>query len=546
MVQRSQPARSASGWGYVDQGLRDDEVEGIARLLAARFPAADLRRDLPAEPLLPPSSRLAVPAALADFCSTDPETRWLHARGRSYVDTVAAFRGTAATPPDVVAMPSNPAAVAAVLDWCADAGAICVPFGGGTSVVGGVTPSPGERPVVTLQTRAMRRVREVDHRSRAACIEAGAVGPDLENQLRPHGLTLRFFPQSFELSTLGGWLATRAGGHYATGPVHIDDLVESISAVTPAGIWTSRRLPGSGAGPSPDRLLLGSEGTLGVITHAWVRLQEPPVHRASATVRFSDLAAAAAGLRGLVQSGLAPANCRLLDPMEALLSGAGDGQEALCLLGFESAVHPVTIQGERGLAQLRDAGGSCPEGLKVRGPERGDASSPDDAASAWRKAFLRAPYLRDGLISLGVLSETFETAVTWDRIDGLIAAVRDATERALTEICGDGIVTCRFTHAYPDGAAPYFTVIAPVRRGSEAAQWAEIKAAASEALLAAGGTITHHHAVGRDHRPWYDRQRPEPFAMALAAAKHAVDPAGLLNPGVLHGPRDLSGEGDCR
>jgi alkyldihydroxyacetonephosphate synthase len=331
---------------------------------------------------------------------------------------------------------------------------------------------------------------------------------------------MRFYPQSFELSTLGGWIATRAGGHFAVGPTHVDDLVESIRAITPAGTWASRRLPGSGAGPSPDRLLLGSEGILGVFTEAWVRVQPRPAHRAARTVRFASFLDGAEAVRAVVQAGLEPANCRLIDALEAAQTGAGDGRRAVLVLGFESTDHPVEHDLERALELCRAHGGRADE------PSGG-------GAGAWREAFLRMPYLRDMLLRLGILSDTFESAITWERFPAFHEAVTGATRAALGEPCR---VTCRFTHVYPDGPAPYFTVLAPARRGDEEAQWHEMKRAASDAILAAGGTITHHHAVGRDHRPWYDLQRPDPFAAALRAAKAAVDPAGILNPGVLVGP----------
>jgi alkyldihydroxyacetonephosphate synthase len=331
---------------------------------------------------------------------------------------------------------------------------------------------------------------------------------------------MRFFPQSFELSTLGGWIATRAGGHFATRLTHVDDVVESVRAVTPRGLWASRRLPGSGAGPSPDRLLLGSEGTLGVITEAWVRVQPRPEHRAGRTVRFGSFPEGVEAVRAIAQSGLDPANCRLIDALEAQQTGAGDGSDAVLVLAFESADHEVDTALERALALCREHGGAADE------PRSGSAG----AAGAWREAFLRMPYLRDLLVRLGVLSDTFETAITWDRFAGFHEAVTGATRAALGEPCR---VTCRLTHVYPDGPAPYFTVLAPARRGDEVAQWWEMKRAVSDAIIAAGGTITHHHAVGRDHRPWYDRQRPDPFALALRGAKAAVDPAGILNPGVL-------------
>ncbi|HUG85299.1 MAG TPA: FAD-binding oxidoreductase, partial [Euzebya sp.] len=442
--------------------------------------------------------------------------------------------------PDLVAAPTDAAEVRAVLEWCSDDGLACIPFGGGTSVVGGVTAGgvAAQRAVVTLQTRAMDSVIEVDRTSRAALIQAGATGPGLEAQLRPHDLTLRFYPQSFEMSTLGGWIATRAGGHYATGLVHIDDLVQSITAETPVGRWHSRRLPGSGAGPSPDRMLLGSEGTLGVITQAWVRLQDRPISKGSAVVRFPTLEAALAALPPLVQSGLGPSNCRVLDPLEAALNGAGDGSVAVMVLGAESPVADVSCDMQAMQALVADHGGTAgpaqitQPATAAAGPDPADAL---DAGTAWKRSFIRAPYMRDAMVDCGMVVETFETAITYDRLQAFVAQVLQAARQAVAEVLGDGLVTCRITHAYPDGAAPYFTVIAPGRPRARVQQWAQVKVAVSEALLAAGGTITHHHAVGRDHRPWYDRQRPDPFALALTAAKAALDPVGVLNPGVLIG-----------
>jgi alkyldihydroxyacetonephosphate synthase len=278
-------------------------------------------------------------------------------------------------------------------------------------------------------------------------------------------------------------------------------------------------------------MLLGSEGTLGVVTEAWMKVRPRPDFRAGASVRFPTFEAGAEAVRALAQSGLEPSNCRLIDPAEAAVTGAASGGEALLVLGFESADHPLEKWMERAMELCEDHAGTLPEPPRLSGPGEG---RPDGAgAGTWRSAFVRAPYLRDTLVVAGVLSETFETAITWDRFNAFVAAVRERAEVALQEVCGAGTVTCRLTHAYPDGAAPYFTVLAPARRGSELAQWSEVKAAASDAIIAAGGTITHHHAVGRDHRPWYDRQRPEPFAAALRAAKGELDPAGILNPGAL-------------
>ena len=483
------------------------------------FGPAEVERPVALQDVRLAPARLDPPAALASICRSDPYERALHSYGRAYRDVVRAFRGRFDHPPDVVAHPRDERELEQVLEWCAGAGAAAIPFGGGTSVVGGVEPRVPQAAAVSIDLKAMDRVLEVDRESRAARIQAGATGPRLEEQLKRQGLTLRHYPQSFEYSTLGGWIATRAGGHFATLHTHIDDFVESVRAITPRGAWESRRLPGSGAGPSPDRMLIGSEGILGVITEAWVRVQEAPRFKESAAVLFDSFEDGARAVRALAQTRLFPTNCRLLDPDEAGLTGAAPAGRALLVLGFEGH-GPLETAMAQALELCRQAGGEPRE-------QRGESEG------AWRDAFLRAPYLRDTLIAAGVLAETFESAITWDRFEDFVAGVREATAGHLG---AEARVTCRLTHAYPDGAAPYFTVLAPARRGAELEQWDEVKAAASEAIAAAGGTITHHHAVGRDHRPWYDRQRPDPFAAALGAAKAALDPHGMLNPGVLIGP----------
>ncbi|MGO9954568.1 MAG: FAD-binding oxidoreductase [Solirubrobacteraceae bacterium] len=523
------------GWGYEDEHPSPRELRDAAAFLSAHlgFGSGTPEPCVPLSECTLRAPRLSPPSALRGICSSEDHERARHAYGSSYRDVVRGFRGRFEHPPDVVAFPRDEREVAEVLDWALGAGAAVIPYGGGTSVVGGVEPAvAAERfsGAVTVDLGALDRVLEVDPVSLSARIGAGANGPRLEEQLRERGLTLRHFPQSFQFATLGGMIATRAGGHFATLYTHIDDLVESVRALTPTGVWQSRRLPGSGAGVSPDRMLLGSEGTLGIITEAWMRVRPRPRWRASSSVRFADFAAGAAAVRALSQSGLHPANCRLIDPAEARLTGAGDGRNALVVLGFESASSPVEQLMNEALDCCGDHGGDWE-------PRSAGASSERDAAAdSWRDAFLRAPYLRDTLVAMGVLCETFESAVTWERFPALHEAVGAAAQRAVREVCGQGSVTCRFTHVYPDGPALYWTVLAPARRGAELEQWAAIKRAVSDELLAGGATITHHHAVGRDHRPWYDRQRPEPFAAALRAAKAAVDPAGALNPGVLIDP----------
>ena len=529
----SSKRRSFWGWGYEGEGPNPAQRDGIARTLAERFGGSARAAQPPPrlEDITLSDSTVAVPPALAHLCSDDRYERASHTYGKSYRDVVRAYRGDFSPAPAVVARPKTEADVVALLEWCSEAGLPAVPYGGGSSVVGGVEC----RGAVSIDLTGLDRVMEIDPVSRAARIQAGALGPVLEDQLRPHGYTLRHFPQSFEFSTLGGWLATRSGGHYATVYTHIDDLCESLRVVTPSGICESRRLPGSGAGPSPDRMFLGSEGTLGVITEAWMRVQDRPRWKATASVHFPSFEAGASATRAVAQSGLFPTNCRLLDPVEAMTSaGVTDGASIL-VLGFESADHPVDAWLDRAVSCCQDHGGSIPEGIRRTAPSGDEEPTAAASADTWRNSFLRAPYTRDALIAMSVIAETFETACPWDAFPALHAEVMATVTKALDEVCGGGWVTCRFTHVYPDGPAPYFTVLAPGRPGSELEMWAEVKAAASEVLLANGGTITHHHAVGRDHRPWYDRQRPAVFARALEAAKTALDPSGVMNPGVLIG-----------
>lgn len=546
------------GWGYADRFPDDAGRRNLVRLLAGILPGRDFA--LAPIPTLDgldlPTPRVAIPDELAGFSCDSPHARASHTYGKNYRDLVRGLAGDFAVAPDFVACPGTEDEVTATLAWCAGRGVACIPFGGGTSVVGGVEGAVGDRypGVVSLDMRGLDRVLEVDATSRAARIQAGATGPAIAAALAEHGLGLRHYPQSFEHSTLGGWIATRAGGHFATNHTHIDDFVESVRMITGAGLYQSRRLPGSGAGPSPDRLVIGSEGILGIITEAWMRVHQRPRWRSSASVVFSDFDAAVQATRIIAQSGLYPANCRLLDAREAMLHQVAPRHpgKSVLLLGFESSHVPVSWPMAQALDIARGAGGEAgavTEREEAREADR--AATGDDRRSrpaarsaeseTWRRAFLDAPYRFAALASVGAVVDTFETACTWDRFDALHRTVIARVRQAMKSECGGGLISCRFTHVYPDGPAPYYTFIAagrPAAPGpdwarSRLAQWHAIKSAASDALMECGGTITHHHAVGRLHRPWYDRQRPEPFARALLAAKSALDPSGVLNPGVL-------------
>ena len=539
------PPRRFWGWGLASDVLSPREQATVKAMLAhidARF---EDRTAPQAGEFVLRAPRIAPPQALAAQFSAAPLDRLNHCAGKSYADCARMWMRTPPSPPDWVAFPDDEQAVIDILDWAQAHDVAVIPYGGGSSVCGGVEADvgPGYAAAVSLDLERLNRVLEVDPTSRAARIQAGALGPELEAQLKPYGLTLRHFPQSFEFSTLGGWIVTRSGGHYATLQTHIDDFVESTRLVTPSGVLQTRRLPGSGAGPAPDRLVIGSEGTLGVLTEAWVRVQAVPRFRASASIQFSDYFAAVACVRSLVQSGLNPSNCRLLDPLETVFSGTGDGRSAVLVLAFESADHPLQGWMARALELVNDHGGRYDDAAVARSmSEEGGSEHRTGTAGAWREAFLRMPYWRDPAVGLGVIMDTFESAITWDRFEDFYRNVKADVARAVQHATGQQIqLSCRFTHLYPDGPAPYFTLVTRAADGSVAsalAAWREIKRAANAAVMDHGGTITHHHAVGRDHRGGYEREVDPLFRRMLAAAKQMADPRGILNPGVLLDPVD--------
>jgi alkyldihydroxyacetonephosphate synthase len=479
--------------------------------------------------------RLSVPSALTDWVSTRHDERALHTHGGHPLELLTALRGNFPNPPDAVAHPRSEAELEATLEWCDSNGYAVIPYGGATTVVWGVSVPQHASAAVTVDMDHFHQVLEIDETSRAARIQAGVLGPDLEDALRPRGLTLRHYPQSFPWSTVGGWVATRSGGHYATNHTHIDDFVESIRMLSPAGWWESRRLPGSGAGPSPDRLVMGSEGILGIISECWLRLQARPTYRASAGVAFADWAAGAEATRQIAQAKLWPANLRLLDPAEAAQSAGLDGTRSLLIIGFESARVPQGAFIHEALAIAREAGGQVDdEAIRIEDGS-GRATGREGAVGAWRDSFIG---VNAGLTNgLGLLTDTFETAITWDQWPEFDARVRDRVGRVLQDVLGPGYhLSCRFTHVYPDGPAPYYTFAGPVDDGAEESCWRTIKDEAMAAVVDAGGTVTHHHAVGRLHKPGWRRQRPDLFEAALSSVKERLDPNGILNPEVLIGP----------
>jgi alkyldihydroxyacetonephosphate synthase len=520
------------GWGYEDDGVDETAFAGLLRALGRSLGDPDLRpTEVPPVDgieLRPP--RFSLPTEFADFVTDARLDRLAHAYGKAYIDLVRAIRGDVPNPPDYVAYPRNEQDISDLMRFCEGQPVAITPYGGGTSVVGGVEPTDTRRfrGTITLDLRRLGRLLQVDARSRVAHVEAGVLGPALEAGLKPNGLTLRHFPQSFEFSSVGGWIATRAAGHYATGPTHIDDLVAGVRLLSPRGVIETVPRGYAGGGPGPERLVLGSEGALGVVTEAWLRLHPLPDHRASDQIRFEDPAAGIEAVRAIVQSGLEPANCRLVSPLESALTGLGDGRTADLLIAFESADHPVDQLLDRAHEICAEHGGIWDV---ADGPARETGRGPD----RWRSWFLQAPYLRDRLALRGLIVETFETASTWTAFSVLHDDLLDAVQGAVDRECGRGIVTWRLTHAYPEGVAPYYTVVAVGEPGHELEQWAAIKLAASNVIEASGGTVTHHHAVGRTHLPWYERERGPLFLEAMASAKRSLDPAGIMNPGVLLG-----------
>lgn len=528
--------RSFWTWGYVSDEPSDAERQAAAKQLAERLGesvAPPPIPDIDAIALRPP--RLDVPAKLADWVSTTAAERITHTSGGHALELLKGLRGQFDNPPDAVAHPRNEDELEATLAWCDRDGHAVVPYGGGTSVVWGVNAPAHTATAVTIDLDNLNGVLEVDDVSRAARIQAGMLGPDLEAALKPLGLTLRHFPQSFPWSTVGGWVATRSGGHYATNHTHIDDFVESTRMLTPKGWFESRRLPGSGAGPSPDRLVLGSEGTLGIISECWLRLQKRPVFRATAGVQFPSWQSGCEAVREIAQAKLWPANLRILDPAEAQFSAGLDGKHALLIIGFESADVPQGASIKAAVAFARSHGGKVDDADILIDDGSGQPTGRGGAVGAWRNAFVG---VNAGLTAgLGLLADTFETAITWQKWPTFDAEVRERVGEALRTTLGENArLSCRFTHVYPDGPAPYYSFSGVVPRGEEAERWQVIKEAATEAVVAAGGTVTHHHAVGRMHRDGWERQRPELFGDLWRAAKRSVDPNGILNPGVLIDP----------
>ncbi|MFF9126983.1 FAD-binding oxidoreductase [Streptomyces sp. NPDC014889] len=522
-----------SGWGDPARAAPlPDSVTGLLRdLLGVRpreaGPVALEEIRVPASPLTANALR-DLAAAVGDeaHVRTDAESRVRHTRGKSTPDLLRIRSGDVTDVPAAVVLPADHDDVLAVLRACAAHGLALVPFGGGTSVVGGLAPER-RRPFVALDLRRMNRLLALDPVSRTATLQTGLRGPDAEALLAGHGFTLGHFPQSYEWATLGGFAAARSSGQASAGYGRFDEMVLGLTLATPEGTVETGRAPRSAAGPDLRQLLLGSEGAFGVITSVTVRLRPLPQTRVHEGWRFASFEEGAAALRRLAQDGPRPTVLRLSDETETLIGlarpdaiGSPDAQRGAgcqAIAGYEGTAEDTAHRRRRAAAVLRECGGTC------LGEEPGER---------WARGRYSAPYLRDSLLDAGAFAETLETAAFWSRVPGLYASVREALTTTLTEAGTPPLVMCHISHVYENGASLYFTVVS-AQGDDPVAHWAPAKRAANEAILAAGGTISHHHGVGTDHRDGYVREAGPLGVEALRAVKRRLDPDGLLNPGVL-------------
>ncbi len=533
-------------WGWGEDGeARASLADGLGALLAGELdapePASGPARVRLAEVRLPEgvlgaAQRRALEAAVgAEHVRDDHACRVAHAGGKGYADLIRLRAGDGSRAPDAVAAPRSGAEVASVLAACAAESVAVVPFGGGTSVVGGVDALRGSHAaVIALDLTRLDQVLDLDRRSLTTTVEAGMLGPQLERLLGNAGLTVGHFPQSFQHSTVGGWIATRSAGQASTGYGRIEDLVEALRFEAPAGPIATRPVPASAAGPSLRELLVGSEGTLGVVTAATLRVRLAPGARRYAGWLFRSFEEGREALRALAQTDSAPDLARLSDAEETrlnlALSAKGGGFERVLRSYLRARVGSAPSLALTGIEGTPDGVARRRARLAEAMRSAGAVGLGEGAGRAWLKGRFAAPYLRDEMLDRGVLVETFETAADWEALGGLYHAVRNALEGALP---GTGTVTCHVSHIYRSGASLYFTVLAPVSAGDELERWAQLKRAALRAILAGGGTITHHHAVGRDHAPWLAQEIGELGVEVLRVAKQRLDPAGIMNPGKL-------------
>jgi alkyldihydroxyacetonephosphate synthase len=515
-------------WGDPAQaGPLPEQARGLVDLAfgpVAEHPPSELEAVRLPDPGLPASLVDELRALVGqEHVLLDRETRIRHTRGKSTPDLLRMRAGDAGDAPDAVLLPGSHGEVVELVRWCSERRVALVPFGGGTSVVGGlVARRDGFAGVVAVALRRLDRLLAVDPESRTAVLGAGVRGPRAETLLAEHGLTLGHFPQSFEYASIGGFAATRSSGQASAGYGRFDAMVTGLKVATPLGTLELGSAPANAAGPDLRQLVLGSEGAFGVITEVTVRVRPLPAVRHYEGWRFGSFSQGTAALREVTQEGPLPTVLRLSDENETALNlaspdevGAAGSGGVLMIVGFEGSGDRVDAARDAVAARLEAHSGEC----LGEGP-----------GQAWASGRFQGPYLRDSLLDVGVLVETLETATYWSNLQHLYAAVTTALTEALPG--ANPLVLCHVSHVYETGASLYFTVAAR-QEGDGLEQWARAKAAASDAMLAAGATITHHHAVGRDHRPWLAREIGPVGVEMLRAVKQRVDPHGVLNPGIL-------------
>lgn len=538
------PRRDSKWWGWGDPStvpeLDGPALDTLRERIGELHPASPLPRlddfELPAAQGLPPALVQAVGEANV---FTSAEDRLRHATGCGYVDLARLRSGGLDAAPDAVVLPADTDAVKRVLDICAAEGVAVVPFGGGTSVVGGVEPLRGAHGrLISLDLTRLRTV-EVDPRSLTARLGAGLRGPEAEAELGKHGLVLGHYPQSFEYATIGGFAATRSAGQASSGYGRFDALVSSVRLIAPAGDLETLATPHTAAGPALRELVVGSEGVFGVIPDVTVRVRPAPKQRRYEAWMAEGFEAGAEIVRALAQGPGLPDVIRISDDEETEVSLALSGPRGLTGSLFDGylglrrrrggSLVIVGFEGEEESVARRRA-------LSVRELHRGGAVYLGQSAGrSWEHGRYQGPYLRDTLMGMGAMVETLETSHTWTELAGLHAAVGGAIRDSLAGQGTPGLVFCHLSHAYADGASLYFTFISRSREGAEVEQWRQVKRAACEAIVASGGTITHHHAVGRDHAPYMEAEVGRTGLDVLSAVKEQLDPAGIMNPGKLLG-----------
>jgi alkyldihydroxyacetonephosphate synthase len=538
----SGPRRDSKWWGWGDPGVRptlDSEALATLRDRVGELRPAVQTADVEGFALPPAQSlpRALIDAVGAENVYADTEDRVRHATGCGYLDLARLRSGRLETAPDAVLLPPDAAAVQRVLRVCAEESVAVVPFGGGTSVVGGVEPLRGlHARLVSLDLARLRGVK-VDERSLTARLGAGLRGPEAEEALAKHGLVLGHYPQSFEYATIGGFAATRSAGQASSGYGRFDTLVSSVRLLAPAGELSTLETPHSAAGPALRELIVGSEGTLGVIPEATVRVRPVPRQRRYEAWMAESFEAGFEIVRALAQGPGLPDVIRVSDEEETEISLALSGPRGLAATAFDGYLRlrrrgsgcliVVGIEGDQESVARRRA-------LTVRAlREGGGAYLGQGAGRSWEHGRFQGPYLRDTLMDMGAIVETLETAHTWSKLGELYAAISGAIGSALAGQGTPGLVFCHLSHAYADGASLYFTFVARARAGGEVEQWREVKRAASEAIVAAGGTITHHHGVGRDHAPYMESEIGGTGLDVLREVKGSLDPTGVMNPGKL-------------